>query len=197
MTHEDEPEQGATPEEAKGSTRSDRDRRKLQNRQLRHFLGKIARVGLAQFKEGRKHTIDTLLHYFETGELPNNIQTDVIEEMPRFVRPRLIQVGDALLTPRTVQRSRNPVLPLVREAFITFEAVDDVGQDIPPLRVVTDDRDVPSHLNVAFSFTTALSLRENLTDFYRFVTSRPSSEAPSSGTADLQQFMRGNPFPKK
>lgn len=132
------------------------------------FIRETLRIGLGQFKENRR-VVDDLLTFFDTGTLPQGLELDLKNSL-RVVRPRLLAIEDYLLAVRTVERRRHPLLPLVKTAFVTFGAMEE-EEDVPPWRVVTDPNDYESHGSVAYTFTSAISLKENLEVFYKDVAS--------------------------
>lgn len=140
-----------------------------------------------QLSEDGQGVIDEVLTYFETGALRHPFSGDA--PFPRFVLPRLLAVGDTLLAVRTVQESHHPIVPTVREAYVVFD-VEDQEAEVPPWLVINSEESLPSHGNVAYTFTSAVPTNFNLKEFAEFVLS-PAPE--SEGTAALLQWMARHP----
>lgn len=110
----------------------------------------------------RQSTIDGLLNYFQTGNL--KLPDDFKGELPRFVRPRLLAVRNHLLAIRTVHKYNHGLVPFVKEAFVTFQAFHQEA-DVPPWKEIQREDEYYSHGSVAYTFTSFLTIPENLVNF--------------------------------
>lgn len=131
--------------------------------------------------------IEDILKYFETGEIGQPVENDR-RPFPRFVRPRLIAVGESLLAVHTVQRGPHSLWPAVEEAFVTFTAADG-EQEVPAWREIGPEEKLWSHGNLAFTFTSALSVHENLSDFAVFVLSPAPDTRGNADAPTLERWM--------
>ena len=160
--------------------------KQLVRQQLVRQAAGVLSVALSQLTNGGS-VIREVLDYFNTGQLAHRPESDH-EPFPLFVRQRLLAVGDTLLAVRSVREDRHPIVRTVRDAFVSFSVEDEV-QEIPPWQVVSPADRVLSHLNAAYTFTSAPPVTENLIDFARLVLSSPPSLELPTGTPTLEQWM--------
>jgi hypothetical protein len=161
--------------------------------ELTQIIKEVARrlrVAPKRLEDGQD-TINEILDYFETGHLPVSQETSGEEQsrLPQFVQTKLLRVGQALLSVRTVTRSTHPLLSTVHEAFITFAVENDDGNEVPAWKELTPDTSPETDGNVAFTFTSAIPLRSNLVDFVTFVTSPRPKASRSEGTSIVRDWL--------
>jgi DNA-binding NarL/FixJ family response regulator len=82
------------------------------------------------------------------------------------------------------------MLPTVHEAFVSFAVENDADSEIPPwLERTSSDLPPASDGNVTFTFSSAISARENLANFAWFVASPRPKSSNSAGTAAVQAWL--------
>lgn len=145
----------------------------------------FVRLGKSQLPRQRK-SVDHLLHYFDTGELPKKERLDS-EKIPRIIKPRLLEIGDTLYEVTTDKRGRNPIFPFVKQVVVNF--MNSEGQEDAPLwKEVTSEEE--RNGSTQWVFNTTMSLRENLEDFYSEMISPGSEAVYPTDTSDLEEWLR-------
>jgi len=122
-------------------------------------------------------TISALLRYFRTGAVPRGVRVpDLLVERPNILRfgARVLVIDED-----NVERGRNWLFPLIEDACITFRVVDNPAraQDI----LLSPEGPMPYALGaVTYTFTSALSLQDNLIEFIRFLANMESVRSTSA-----------------